>query len=191
MIKKFAIWATVFAIMLTGSACLAAGFQARYTTLAEGKTNTGTMWMSGAKVRMETSRGIVVSRPDKKLTWILMPDKKAYLEQTYSSSNVQGTTKKMAGEVSRTKIGKEKVSGLNCTKYRITVKHGEETQSFLQWIHPSMPAPVKTQAEDGSWSMEFSEILICSPPASMFEIPAGYTKMDSMPTPAGASGERE
>lgn len=191
MRNKFVVWAAVIAIVFTGSACLAAGFQARYKTLSEGKTTTGNMWMTGAKVRMETSMGIIISRPDKKLTWILMPDQKAYMEQAYSSANSQGTDKKMDGEVSRTKIGKETVSGLSCTKYRITVKHGEETQAFLQWIHPSMPAPVKTQAEDGSWSMEFSEILTGNQPASMFEIPAGYTMMDSMPTPAGASGERE
>ena len=52
--------------------------------------------------------------------------------------------------------------------------------SFMLWIANDLGLPVKTAAEDGSWSQEYKNIVIGPQPYELFEIPAGYQKF-SMP----------
>ena len=72
------------------------------------------------------------------------------------------------------KVGNETVNGRNCIRYDGTNAKGE---SGSVWLDPSLRFPVKWQGKDGN-SGELRNIKEGSQPASLFEIPAGYTKFD-------------
>ena len=68
-------------------------------------------------------------------------------------------------------IGAETISGFSCKKYE-TEEEGEKTYF---WVSDKVPLPLKVQYKDGS--MEYKNIKQVSLPASLFEVPAEYTKM--------------
>ena len=72
------------------------------------------------------------------------------------------------------KVGNETVNGRNTVKYEGTNAKGE---SATVWIDPKLRFPVKWQGSKGD-SGEMTNIQEGSQPASLFEIPSGYQKMD-------------
>lgn len=71
------------------------------------------------------------------------------------------------------KVGNDTVNGRSTVKYEGTNANGD-TSTF--WIDPKLRFPVKWQGKNNSW--ELRDIQEGSQPASLFEVPAGYTKMD-------------
>jgi hypothetical protein len=71
------------------------------------------------------------------------------------------------------KVGNDTVNGRSTVKYEGTNANGD-TSTF--WIDPKLRFPVKWQGKNSSW--ELRNIQEASQPASLFEVPAGYTKMD-------------
>ena len=72
------------------------------------------------------------------------------------------------------KEGTETVNGRSCVKYVGTNANGE---TGTVWLDPKLRFPVKWQGKN-SETWELSNIQEGSQPASLFEIPAGYTKFD-------------
>jgi len=72
------------------------------------------------------------------------------------------------------KVGAETVNGRSTVKYEGTNAKGE---SGVVWIDPKLQFPVKWQGKNGDGG-ELRNIQEGSQPASLFEIPAGYTKFD-------------
>lgn len=71
------------------------------------------------------------------------------------------------------KVGSETVNGRSTVKYESTNSNGETGDV---WLDPKLRFPVKWQGKNAGW--ELRNIQEGSQPASLFEIPAGYTKMD-------------
>jgi hypothetical protein len=141
----------------------------------------GKVYMQAGKMRMELDgagdKAVTISRPDKKLTWVLMPDEKMYMEQAHQEDpKIREWT---PDREARSKLlGEETVSGLPCKKYQ-----GEGKDTFY-WISDKIGFPVKTQDPHGS--MLLRNIQIGAVPGSLFEVPPGYEKfsipqMPSMP----------
>ena len=72
------------------------------------------------------------------------------------------------------KVGNETVNGRSTVKYEGTNSKGE---SGTMWLDPTLRFPVKWQGRNGS-AGELQNIKEGSQPASLFEIPSGYTKFD-------------
>jgi hypothetical protein len=72
------------------------------------------------------------------------------------------------------KVGTETVNGRSTVKYEGTNASGE---SGTVWIDPKLQFPVKWQGKNGDGG-ELRNIQEGSQPASLFEIPTGYTKFD-------------
>jgi hypothetical protein len=72
------------------------------------------------------------------------------------------------------KAGTETVNGRSCVKYEGTNANGE---TGTVWLDPKLRFPVKWQGKN-SETWELRNIEEGSQPASLFEIPAGYTKFD-------------
>lgn len=132
---------------------------------------------------------ISIIRPDKNVTWVLMPDDKMYMENKIDPSQRIATAKKMAGEIKREKLGKENIGGISCDKYIITYREGTKNASVYLWLS-SDGIPVKSEAADGSWSSQMKNIVKGPQAASLFEVPAGYTKM-SAPSSGKAPGKMD
>ena len=71
------------------------------------------------------------------------------------------------------KVGSETVNGRSTVKYEGTTSRGE---SVAFWIDPKLRFPVKWQEKSDSG--ELRNIQEGSQPASLFEVPSGYTKFD-------------
>ena len=71
------------------------------------------------------------------------------------------------------KVGPETVNGRSTVKYEGTNAKGE---SGTMWVDPKLRFPVKWQGKNGGG--ELRNIQEGSQPASLFEVPAGYTKFD-------------
>ncbi len=73
-------------------------------------------------------------------------------------------------------------------KYRVTgVQEGNE-EIVLQWVDVKNGVPLKTAAEDGSWSQEYRNAKIGTQPDALFEIPEGYRMLKMPPLPDGLMG---
>ena len=168
----------ITAIFLTASTVQAAEFSADMIYTSKAGIMKQKLFTGNAKSRMESPEAVIISRLDKKLAWILMPRDKMYMEQPFDPSRIPATAEKFPGEIERTLMGTEAVDGRMTEKYRIVYTTvGAKTTIYL-WLDPALDVPIKTEAEDGSWKMEYKNIKTGSQPASLFEIPAGYSKME-------------
>jgi len=146
---------------------------------------TGNTAMKGEKMRtqMTGQPSYTIVRPDKNVSWMVMPDQRSYMEMKYDPKQALQAGNAPKGEVSRKLIGSETVNGYPAKKYEVTVKTGGKTEKIYQWIATGFEIPVKTAAVDGSWSAEYLNIKKTAAD-SLFEIPAGYRKM-SIPAMPG------
>ncbi|MBU1027293.1 MAG: DUF4412 domain-containing protein [Candidatus Margulisbacteria bacterium] len=174
-------------LMLTGLVVgcapkVANDYSAESVTRFAGKTQNAKLYSSGGNWRVETEsfgkKGIMIVRLDKKVSWMLMPEQKMYIEQKLKPDMLMGKTAKMPGEIERKKLGQEKVNGILCDKYQVIFKVNEKSEptSVFQWVSKDQ-IPMKSSSVDGSWSSELKNIKRGKQPAKLFDLPAGYKKL--------------
>ena len=182
--KKKIIPMVVFFTILAGWA-FAGDFSADVVFTGRGESFKGKIFSSEEKMRMETPQAVSITRMDKKVVWILMPDEKMYMEQPVMPGNVVVSEKeKIEGEVERALVSSETVDGKAAKKYRVVYKAGDKKDSIYQWVANDSGFTIKVAAIDGSWAMEYKNLKTGKQPGSLFEVPPGYTKF-SMPSPPG------
>jgi len=159
----------------------AADFSADLVAKTKDGVFQGKFFVSGEKSRMEAPQGITITRVDKKLVWMLMPEQKMYMQMPLRPDSAVGQTDKMPGEIERKLIGTETIDGKTADKYRIVANADNQKTVILLWLIKDSDIPVKTAAEDGSWVFEYKNIKTGAQPASLFELPAGYQAF-SMPS---------
>jgi len=148
---------------------------------------SGKIYIDSNKTRMETKEMISITRYDKKLVWLLMPEEKIYMEQAFNPEEASQknlpSNETSSDEIERVFILHETINGYASDKYRITINN---QGSHYEWISsdPGITMSVKTAAIDDSWWNEYRNISLAVPDSNLFEVPAGYTKMN-MPPIAG------
>ena len=162
------------------SQALAMDFSADMISRVGQETMQSKIYVSEEKTRMEMPQMTTIIRHDKKVSWMLMPSEKMYMEHPIDPSKAPKTAKNFDGEMERTSLGVEAVDGVQAEKFKVIYKEGKKIESVYQWIKDGQ-IPVKVEAIDGSWSTEYKNISTATQPADLFEIPDGYTKM-SMPS---------
>lgn len=173
----FAISA-LFAVSLAATV-FAQEFSADMVMTQQGVTTNAKVFMSGEKSRMETSGSISISRMDKKVMWILMPEQKMYMEQAFDPGKMMVSSGKVEGELERTPLGKDTVDGRVAEKYKVTYEIQGTRNEMYQWIEGGSNFPLKTASLDGSWSAEYRNINTGPQPDSLFEVPDGYKKFSA------------
>lgn len=71
------------------------------------------------------------------------------------------------------KVGSDTVNGRSAVKYEGVSKQGDKS---YYWLDAKLKCVIKTESDSGTF--ELKNIQEASQPASLFEVPAGYTKMD-------------
>ena len=136
----------------------------------------GKIFVKGDKVKQETSgedeTQVMIIRPDKKLTWMISPEDKTYIEMPYQSTDRTFEEWTADKEKNAKFLGQETVSGIPCKKYEL-IEDGEKTSL---WISKQFPFPIKI--EDSEMTMEYKNIKLGPLDDSVFDLPAGYEKMD-------------
>ncbi len=138
------------------------------------------IYVAQDKIRMEMPESIMIIRMDKNMSWILMPSEKMYMEHPIDMASAPKVSKNFDGETERVPMGSEDVDGQPAEKFQVSYTENGKKSSVYQWLRGS-EIPVKVEAVDGSWSMEYKNLNIAPQPAALFEPPEGYTKF-AMPS---------
>ena len=137
------------------------------------------IYVAKDKVRMETPESIMIVRRDKDLSWMVMPADKMYMEHPVDVSSSPKVAANFDDEIERVAMGTEDVDGQPAEKFKVTYREKNKTASVYQWLRGGQ-IPVKVEAVDGSWGMEYKNLKTGPQSAELFEVPAGYEKF-SMP----------
>ena len=160
----------------------------------QGTTNQSKIYFSKDKIRFDSrdanNPGAFIMNLSNQTMTILMPQQHMYMEmpadaqeqrnmfslfKTSDVENACGDWLRLATNKGGSchKLGSESVNGRSTVKYEGTNAKGEASQV---WLDPKLRFPVKWQGVSGSG--ELRNIQEGTQPASLFAIPAGYTKMD-------------
>ncbi|HWQ61824.1 MAG TPA: hypothetical protein VN521_05900 [Negativicutes bacterium] len=190
-VKVFVVLATlaVCLLSLTGVAA-ALSFSADVVSFDNGQTMTMKFWMTtagGSKIRTEMVQDgmamATIMRMDKMVIWMLMLKEKMYMEYVINPTSPQyqrsqvATAEPTPDETTRVWILNEVVNTYKSDKYRIDYRN---QPSHYVWMSgdPGIMMEVKSAALDNKWWREYRNISLAEPDAALFEIPAGFTKMD-------------
>lgn len=162
-----------------------------------GNFRTGKIYVKGDKIRQEMKMmgrsSINIIRKDKKVTWILMPESRQYMEMPIRNNDLNNgkPDEKALKAIGATikHIGRQTVNGQVCDKYLITYK---DKRSSTIWVSPKLQTMVKTESATpmGKMVMEYKNFKTGKIPDSLFNIPAGYKKMARKDMPIGMPGMR-
>jgi hypothetical protein len=189
-IKKTLFYYLLFALLLPAMTAFAAGKQPEFSAtlmINEGGVKTDArMHYSKDKQRMEMQdeslggKSVVITRLDRKLIWVLLPAQKMYMETPISQQKSNPLGLDPDSITKRERIGKETLDGHPCVKEKVTTKEADgSTESMYYWEATDLGWPIKAEAIDGSWSYTYKAIKTGRQDPSLFEVPKGYTKMDT------------
>jgi hypothetical protein len=156
----------------------------------------GKMYFAKDKVRFESvqkdprSGGTVIINLSTQTTTVLMNQQHMYMDLTpqmaaqrsaynfFHTGNVEAACSDWAQLAQNKggschKVGSDTVNGRSTVKYETTNANGD---SGTVWLDPKLRFPVKWQGKNSGW--ELQNIQEGSQAASLFEVPAGYTKFD-------------
>jgi diamine N-acetyltransferase len=199
MLRWIARFSCFFALMLAASFGLAQSeFSAEIVDLQKPGTPTqAKIYFAKDKIRIESQNsgpragGAVIMNFATQTSTVLMAQQHMYMEMptqtqsqrmSYASAffragdveNACGDWQKMGHNGSSChKVGGETVNGRNTVKYEATNASGEVSRF---WLDPKLRFPVKWQGKNSDG--ELRNIQEGTQPASLFEVPAGFTKMD-------------
>ncbi|MFH1458081.1 MAG: DUF4412 domain-containing protein [Candidatus Omnitrophota bacterium] len=158
-------------------------FSSEMVSRSADQTENAKIYVSGNKMRTEVAGNIMIMRLDKNVMWMVMPFEQMYMEMPIDMKKVPKTSKEMDGEVERAPLGREAVDGIQADKFKVTSRE----EAMYQWLTDS-GFPVKMEAVDGSWSVQYKNISFGPQPDSLFEVPDGFEKA-SMTSFGGGSGK--
>jgi hypothetical protein len=112
---------------------------------------------------------------------MVYPDAQAYAEMTPSAPPSSSTN---SASVTLTAMGNETMAGHPCVKNKAVVTDAQGgTHNFTVWNATDLKNfPVQITMNDGSNPLTFTfmNVSLSKPDASLFTVPSGYTKYDSM-----------
>ncbi|NLI96680.1 MAG: DUF4412 domain-containing protein [Synergistaceae bacterium] len=172
----------VAALVLVLSAALAAAaeFSAEMVMKGpDGQAMNGKVFVKGQKIRQEMQQDgetvVTILRVDRRLSWILMVDEKAYLEMKMRESSEDPSLVEKTDPAKVRRLGKETVNGFLCEKVQVT----DNGTVVTQWISEELAWPIKGEVKSpkGISSHEYRNIRKGGVSDSLFEIPPGFQKM--------------
>jgi hypothetical protein len=191
------MWCVIVVLLAASFALAQTEFSAEMVDMQKpDQPSNGKMYFAKDKVRFESTKkdprggGAVIINLATQTTTVLMDQMHMYMEvssQTGGQRTAYGFFR--TGDVeaacsdlmqlaqnkggSCRKVGSETVNGRSTVKYQSTSSNGDIGDV---WIDPKLRFPVKWQGKNAGW--ELHNIQEGTQPASLFEIPAGSTKMD-------------
>ncbi|TAN40648.1 MAG: DUF4412 domain-containing protein [Nitrospirae bacterium] len=187
---------SVFSLPVSGADLGAfRNYSADMETISPQGTFTSRIFTKDKKMRMESSAqghsSITIMRPDKKVIWMLMPDSKTYMEMPLdlSRQDMQSLLNDPNVKVDKESLGSEVVDRHPAKKYHITMTtNGKKEKSGYIWEATDLGnLPVKYQSEDLKITTIWKNVKTGVVADSVFELPAGYNKMDTGGMGGGAA----
>ncbi len=132
--------------------------------------------------QMGMGRMSTLTLGDKKVSYIIYPDMKAYVENPTQTATSSAAPADYKTEV--TKLGDETIDGHSCVKNKVVVTGPDGTpHESTVWNASDLnqfPVKIQTSSDGNMATMLFKDVKLNKPDASQFELPSDYTKYDSM-----------
>lgn len=131
---------------------------------------------------MGMDKMVMISRPDKQVTYTVFPGMNAYIETPMP--NPAAAKPESDYKIEVTELGKETVDGHPCVKNKavVTDDAGNKTESTLWNATDLKDFPVKIETAQGGQksTMLFKNVKLEKPDAALFDPPADDKKYDNM-----------
>lgn len=119
---------------------------------------------------------------DSEIIWSLIHGQRMYMEIPPEASGWQPyEARACSGYSDGEKLGDESLNGRATEKWRCTgqtaVPQGEQPVDAIVWYDPELEMGIKSVEDDGN-VFEVRDIAVGAQDAALFEIPAGYQKLD-------------
>jgi hypothetical protein len=114
---------------------------------------------------------IMIVRMDKQYSWLILSERRQYLEIPIAADHLLMMTEKMGGEVSRELVGDETLNGHPTELFEVTVAEQGETRQYYRWVTKAERFPLKTVSKQGKWSEEFRRVIFTEQSPFLFELP--------------------
>jgi hypothetical protein len=131
--------------------------------------------------RLGVARLIMITRGDKKLSYLVYPDSKAYV------ATATGETGGAAAEykTEATKLGDETIDGHSCIKNKIvvTAPDGSAHESTVWNASDLNQFPIKIETTSGNGMdtvLVFKDVKLGKPDDAQFDVPADFKKYDNV-----------
>lgn len=127
---------------------------------------------------------VMISRPDKKLTYIVYPGLQSYAENPLREEVSTEAAKNF--KVETTKLGEETMAGQACVKNRMVVTDDQgKTHEATTWNATALkgfPVVIETTQAGSTVTLLFSNVKLDKPAATVFEPPQDFKKYADMQT---------
>jgi hypothetical protein len=199
VLRSILVVCTFLALPLAAHLSLAQEFSADIMNLKSGnESNETKVYVGDGKFRFESRErkggpGVFIIDEAQNKRFVLMPEQHMYMDlgqlqmfpiaynfwRPPDANDACAQWKKMAEQIKRSKfgtchkVGSDTVNGRSAIKYEGTSTDGETSHV---WVDTKLRYVTKVETATGV--MEMRNIQEGAQPASLFEIPAGYTKMD-------------
>jgi outer membrane lipoprotein-sorting protein len=184
------------AVLLSGVAAiaLAAEFSADMVHKMGAMTREGKVYVKGKKMRTESGmgQGITIVDGDSGTVWVLQPGQKMYMEMRKGAAQPMQTTQsdeELAKVADKRSLGTETVNGYQCEKYLYTY-HDKTLGAMTTWTATKLGQTIKMvhRSPEGESTFEYRNIKEGGVADSLFQVPAGYTKMEMPGMPGMGKG---
>lgn len=134
-----------------------------------------------SEVTVEGQSFTAIIREDREVLWTLLPQQNMYMEISFDARELgSGGAFEGAQVVESRELGTETVNGQRTTKYEVTVRdpNGESASGTLWATADMIPVKMDMVVDSGEHVIvELRDIQIGPQDDSLFEVPAGYTRL--------------
>ena len=124
---------------------------------------------------------VIISRPDKKVAYMIYPGLKAYAEMPLPEAETAEQLGKY--KVDTKELAKETIEGQACSKNKVTVTDDKDKKTeFTIWQATGLKKfPVKIVTTEGGQAstMTFKEVKLTKPDDAQFDAPKDFKKYDN------------
>ena len=159
-------------------------FSADQVQVMNKKTTTSKVYSSEKAIRVEKEEkgkpSITIMHLDRKSVWVLNPEQKTYMDMGSIGAAGADMTSSMEGaKIQRDPLGSEDVGAYHCDKFHVQTTYEGHVYNSIEWDAKELDGfPVKQADDKGKWSKEYQNVKLGPQDPSLFEIPAGYQKID-------------
>ena len=127
---------------------------------------------------------IMIVRMDQQYSWLILSQRRQYLEVPIATNHLLTVTEKMDGEVSREFVGDQTLNGHPTELFEVTVVAAKgERRQYYRWVTKAERFPLKTVSKQGQWSEEFRRPIFTEQSPFLFELPRTLYNANPASTP--------
>jgi hypothetical protein len=126
--------------------------------------------------RMGLSHVVSIIRPDKKLIYVIYPDRKAVTSMPLPKEEAEAAEKKP--KLQKTEIGKETIEGHACVKNKVVVSGDKgpilEATTWNATDLKDFPIQIQTGDQNNTSIVTYRQVQLSRPDDAQFDSPPGY-----------------